>query len=180
MSAQPSPTTRVLTPGTEAKKSLVVIGAILILLFIGGVAATRLLGNESEETSSPAATGTTATTEVTKKTKTKNFASDSLLTTVLVTGAVLIVVGLLYSRLSVVKLPGGAEISLKPEEKEKIAEMVAEKAEAEGLPPAETSKLTTAAIDRALEKKQVLAASALPETQINEAVVEAATEQQPA
>lgn len=167
----PAEAATVVVPETKAKKSLVWIGAVLIAMFVIGVAVARLVGSESEETSSPT-TDTTATAQVTKTTKTKDLPSDTLLTAVLATGGVLIVVGLLYSRISAIKLPGGGEITLTTEEKEKVAAKVAEKV-SEGRVEAEAApQVTLAALDQLTIEKQAAVAPQLPDAQV-EATVEA-------
>ena len=95
-------------------------GSLLVALFVVGMVDARGIGNETTETSpvaagmassSPAAGDTT-----TKTTKTKNAPSDTLLTAILASGAALIIVGALYSRISTITLPGGVSIGLTTQE----------------------------------------------------------------
>lgn len=110
----------------KANGLLITFGLILIVAFAYGVFYARDSGSVVEET--PAAKATGSTTEAKAKTiTTKNAPSDSLLTAVLATAGALLLVGVLYGRISTIKLPGGAEISLTDEEKEKTAEKAAEK-----------------------------------------------------
>jgi hypothetical protein len=134
---------KVIVPETRAKKSLVWIGSLLIALFVAGIVLTRTVGN----------TTTKITSSGTTKTTTKTFGSDTLLTALLATGAALIVVGLLYSRISVIKLPGGAEIALNPDEKKAVEAKVKEKVEQEQIPPEAAPMLTMEALDEARSQK---------------------------
>lgn len=118
----------------KANVPLIVLGLLLVVGFAGGVVYARDQGSITVESPSGAAPQGTATAVSTvaaqasdKTTTTKNAPSDELLTALLGTGAVLIVVGLLYGRISTIKLPGGAEISLTDNELKKTAEAAAEK-----------------------------------------------------
>lgn len=111
--AKPVPTTESnVVVATETKQSLVSLGLLLIALFAAGVIFGRVVGGKTEESGTP--TGSAATT--TKTTTTKNVPSDTVLTALLGTGAALMLVGFLYPRINAIKLPGGVEIGVTPEE----------------------------------------------------------------
>ena len=169
----------VVVPESKAKHSLVVLGLALIALFVIGVLLARFIGSETEEVSTPAAattgvdTTSAATSEVTKETTTKEWPSDTLLTALLATGAVLFTVGLLYARISVIKVPGGGEITLSQEEKDKVAEKVAEKVNANQVSPEDAPRVTMAALERLAVEKQMLGPAQLSLERVGAAVDEA-------
>jgi hypothetical protein len=107
-----SPDRQVFFQQTQAKKSLVVLGAFLIVLFLAGVVLTRVVGNTADTV------GTRTTTKV--------FVSDTVLTAILSTGVFILLIGLLYSRITAIKLPGGAEIDLRPQEEHLLRAKVKE------------------------------------------------------
>jgi hypothetical protein len=77
-----------------------------------------------------------------------------VLLSLLGTGAILILAGALYTRLSAIKLPGGAEITLTPQEREQVAEHVAERA-GPGVSPADVARATAVALPLAHATKLV-------------------------
>jgi hypothetical protein len=126
---------------------LCALGVLLVALFIAGVVVTRTPGNESTKTTPNAVTTTTGDTttgagsgneagssKTTSTTSTEggvsseateNAPSEGVLLAVLGTGVLLILVGALYPRLATVKLPGGAELVLTPEESKQVEGHVA-------------------------------------------------------
>ncbi|HEY8029698.1 MAG TPA: hypothetical protein VIE38_09335 [Gaiellaceae bacterium] len=110
---------KVFVQETKAKKSLVALGVLLIVLFLAGLVLTRTVGNVQKvvgaatTTSTGTAAGTSATTTTTT---TKSFVSDTVLTAILSTGVFILLIGLLYARITAIKLPGGGEIDLGPME----------------------------------------------------------------
>lgn len=114
---------------------LIAFGLILLIGFGYGVIYARDTGSEVVETpSSVAAAGATGATGATgqaqasaKTTTTKNAPSETLLTAVLGTAGALLLVGVLYGRISTIKLPGGVEVALTEEDVEKTAEEAADK-----------------------------------------------------
>jgi hypothetical protein len=135
---KPDPNVRVLKNG--AHKWLVGIGVGLLVVWLIVLGVNRLVGNETKETTQPAAKATEATT---KTTKTKELAPETLLAGLLGTGAALILVGFLYARISAIKLPGGVEI-LTEKDKETAAEGIKE-----GLKPDASKEQTVAATQAA-------------------------------
>jgi flagellar basal body-associated protein FliL len=131
----------------QANPYLIALGALLIVLFVTGMIYTRAVGSETKETK-PAATEQANAT----KTETKSAPSDTLLTSILAAGATLIIVGALYGRISTIKLPGGTEISLSAEEKEKAAATVVEKL-SDDVDPRKAVEVTQEATDRLLQAK---------------------------
>jgi len=97
-------------PQTKRKTSLVVVGGTLIALFLVGLVLARLVGAKTVSTAPPS--NATATELTSTTTTTKTLPSDTLLTALLATGSVLLLAGLLYSRISAIKVPGGGEIDL--------------------------------------------------------------------
>ena len=89
----------------------------------------RLVGAKTVSTTPPS--NATATV-LTSTTTTKNLPSDTLLTTLLATGSILVLAGLLYSRISAIKVPGGGEVDFitaddKQQVQDKVAEAIANK-----------------------------------------------------
>lgn len=105
----------------KANPWLIVLGILLVACFAGGTVYARTAGSETVETSGPN-TGANAS----KTTTTKNAPSETLLTTLLGTGAALIIVGALYGRISTIKLPGGVELSLAKDAEEKTIKKAVE------------------------------------------------------
>jgi hypothetical protein len=170
-----APPPAVVVPEPKTKVSLVLAGVLLIVLFVVGIVLARLIGSESEEVTTPTGPGST-TTEITKSTTTKAWPSDTLLTAVLATGAVLIVVGLLFARMSAIKFPGGAEITLTQAEKEKAAQKVQEKLDEGQIQPDKAAQVTVVALEELALTKQAAMTSAvaaspqLPDVKVEEAV----------
>lgn len=160
----------------ETKQALVVIGAALIILAIVVAALSWGLGSKTTETE-PSKSAAASTVEKTKKTY--SGPSDSLLMAVIGSGAALILVGFLYGRISSIKLPGGVDIGLTAEEKEKAATKTLEKLES--LPgetsPADAAKAIQHAQDAVLAVKATQHAEAVaqvPDEQIVELAESAA------
>ncbi|HET7484888.1 MAG TPA: hypothetical protein VFJ64_05860 [Solirubrobacterales bacterium] len=109
----------------ETKQSLVIIGGLLIVAALGLAALNWSIGSETKETT-PASTTPTAKASTTTK-KTTSGPTEGLLTAIIGSGAALIIVGFLYGRISSIKLPGGVEVGLTPEEKEKGTKETIEK-----------------------------------------------------
>jgi hypothetical protein len=104
----------------ETKQSLVIIGGLLIVAALGLAALNWSIGSETKETApAPSSTPTAKASTTTKKTT--SGPSEGLLTAIIGSGAALIIVGFLYGRISSIKLPGGVEVGLTPDEKEKGA-----------------------------------------------------------
>ena len=156
------------------------VGVLLVVLFVAWIVLARTLGNETTEktttlpspteTSKAATTGTssgpsTTPTATDKTTKTKNVPSDNLLTGLLAAGAVLILVGFLYGRVTSIKVLG-AEIGLVPSETDTTVKKVADKMKGE---PAE--KVVAAqkkALDQARVEKQSSQVAALSDREIDQ------------
>jgi hypothetical protein len=153
------------TTGTKfARALLVLIGLALIAGSVGGVVAGRIWGNETKETSTPSgpsgatgatgATGSSGAATTTKKTTTKDFGSDELLTAAFATGAALIAFGLLLSRISVLKLPGGIELQTTKEEAEKVKEEVKKQVENGQVDASKAPDVTVAALENVRDQKR--------------------------
>jgi flagellar basal body-associated protein FliL len=123
------PTTK---PQTKAKWVLVILGFLLVLLFAGGLFAARWWGSTTVSKATPSSSTATV---LTTTTQTKSLPSDTLLTAILATGAILVVVGYLYTRISAIKVPGAGEVDFitddeKKQLQTKVQEAVAEKEKA--------------------------------------------------
>jgi hypothetical protein len=165
-----TPEARAVTPQTVAKKSLVAIGVALIVLFVAGAVLARTVGNTSKETSSAAATTAGSAQATSKTTTTKDWPSDTLLSALLGTGAALVLVGLLYSRITTIKLPGGSEIDLSPDEKKKVAEKVAKKVQDKAVNPEEAPQITVAAVETLRREKTRAGFLQMPDDKVDQAV----------
>jgi len=106
------PDTKVVLAG-GAHEALVAIGVALVIVAILVGAAARLSGN--------------TVTKEGDKTTTKSWPSDTQVSALLGAGAALILTGFLWTRITAVKLPGGAEIDLNSAEQEKAAEKIGDK-----------------------------------------------------
>lgn len=107
-----------------------------------------------------------------KTTTTKNAPSETLLTAVLGTAGALLLVGVLYGRISTIKLPGGVEVGLTKADVEKTAEEAAEKH------PTDPKKAAMVAqkAQSQLRKEKAQGLVPLPEATIGRAVDTASAE----
>jgi hypothetical protein len=137
-------------PTAPGRTALFVLGLALVALCVAGLVIAFTNGNETKTTSPQALTSSTSTTRTAgtattttattttgrgvSKMTSKSTPSEGVLLALLGTGAVIALAGALYTRLSAIKLPGGAELSLTPQETEHIAANVAEKASPEAAP----------------------------------------------
>jgi hypothetical protein len=161
----------------KANGPLIFFGLLLILGFAYGVYYARDSGSVVVETPAAAETGsagatgasgaggTTGEAKATTKT-TKNAPSDTLLTAILGAGAALFIVGVLYGRISTIKLPGGVEVSLTKEEEEETAKKSAEQH------PGDPQKAAMVAqkAQALLREEKARGLVALPEANIESAV----------
>jgi hypothetical protein len=108
---------------TEVKGPLVAIGVALVVLAIVVAGLSWGLGTKTTETE-PGKQSASAKIEKTKKTYAGP--SETLLTAVIGSGAALILIGFLYGRISSIKLPGGVDLELTPDEAEKATEKALE------------------------------------------------------
>lgn len=106
----------------KANPWLIALGIALVICFAGGTVYARTAGSETVEKPGPEAKATEA-----KTTTTKNAPSETLLTTLLGTGAALLIIGVLYGRISTIKLPGGIELTLSKEAEKKTIKKSLEK-----------------------------------------------------
>jgi flagellar basal body-associated protein FliL len=153
----------------EANGWLIFLGCLLVVLFAGGVVYSRVVGSETREISPPAKKASV----IPKVTKIKSVPSETLLTAVLASGAVLILVGVLYARINSIKLPGGAEIGLSTEEKESAAKKVAEVLPADA--DAKTAAKVTLATTDKMRHAKTTGAFNVPDAKIGEIVEEVAS-----
>jgi uncharacterized membrane protein len=160
--APPKPedgTTEQVLKADKPNWSLIGLGVALVVVFVAGVVFSRVVGNETTETTTPAAassTGTTSTVtqasaESTKTTEAKTGPSDTLLTGILGAGAVLILVGALYSRVTSIKVLG-AEVGLAPNETDETVKKVTEKLKGESAEKA--AEAIPVALEKARAEKQ--------------------------
>ncbi len=120
-----------------AHRALVAIGVVLVLLALAVAVVGRLAG--------------TVVTKNGDSTTTKSWPSDTDFTALLSSGAVLVLTGFLWSRISAIKLPGGAEIDLSSDEQKQTAAAVAEKLGPNAAPQkvAEETQKAVSAVRRA-------------------------------
>lgn len=148
---------------------LVLAGTLLIGLFVAGLIVSHTAGSETTKTTIPSAaaskgsgssSGKSSAGASVTRTTTKSVPSEGELLALLGTGAVLVLAGALYSRLSAIKLPGGAEIDLSPEEKDAIATEVAtqatQAAEATGATHEEVAHTTAQALATATDSARAM------------------------
>lgn len=150
-------------------------GALLLALFVAGIALAFASGSKTttESTQPPAASTaagsgasasrnsvTPAVPLVSKSvSNTTSVPSEGVSLALLGTGVVLILAGALYTRLTAIKLPGGAEIDLSAEEKTAIVEKVASTATAgaaKGASHDEVARTTALALDAAFETARTM------------------------
>jgi hypothetical protein len=127
------PTTPARALPTKPNWPLICLGGALVALFVGGVCLALFVGSNTVVSGGTSSGGTSAGPSTTTA---KSVPSDSLLEAVLGAGAALIVVGVLYGRISTIKFPGGVELDLTADESAKVEEAIGAKAQ-----PAEGTKL---------------------------------------
>jgi hypothetical protein len=132
---------------------IVALGLAVLLLFAGAVIFDRAVGSKTVEDK----TMTNKTTTVTK-----GSLSDTELTGLLGVGAVLVLVGFLYQRITVIKLLG-QEIDLNEDEQKEALTKIQAHVQEHDVDPA-TAALITANAYRGLlsEKRQMLASKPIP------------------
>jgi len=140
-----SPTARVETTGNgtvvhdpQTNGRLLAAGAVVLIVFVVSLgyaalhgSATKVVGPPSQSSSTPSSSSAPAT--VTTTTTTTSAPSDTVLGLLLGTGAVFLVAGALYWRISAIKFPGGGEVDLNPAEQ--AAVMTAALTHTQGQPP---------------------------------------------
>jgi hypothetical protein len=114
------------------------------------ILALVLAQTEGTETRTRTLPGPTSTSHSSTST---SVPSEAVLLALLATGAVLVLSGALYARLSTIKLPG-AELVLTPEEREGVAAQVAAKASAAAT-ASDLARATATAVDIGQVKKSV-------------------------
>ena len=157
-----------------AHRPIVVLGLALILLFIGGIVFNRVVG--TSVTRSPGhydhSTGGQDTV-----TTTRSAIPGGVLLGLLSSGGVFVLVGLLWSRITVIKLLG-SEIDLSDNEKRQALDRIQQHVNERGLAP---EKATAAALEsyRLLlaEKQQTVATVTPPELTLSESKIGALVDQ---
>jgi hypothetical protein len=165
---------------TKTKKSLVWLGAACLLVFVVGLAVSYFVGKKEKVVGHPASTqtvtfGTTASTttvQANQTTTTTGSLSDAMLEAILGTGAILVIVGLLYGRITTIKL-FGSEIDLSTDEVKKTAAAAQKVADAANAPPDARAGITATALAHARDVKTAIGAP-LSNADITAAVEEAA------
>ncbi len=163
---------------TKPSWTLIICGLVLAAAFIGGLVFSYKVGSKETVVGHPGSTETittgsvpvTTTVQASQTTTKKGVPSDNLLQGLVATGAILIVVGVLYGRITTIKFPVG-EIDLSPDEATKVATEAAQEASATS--PQSVPAVTAAALAHArAEKRQ--GGGALTDADITEAVQKAA------
>ena len=143
-----------------AHKGLVVLGSLLVILVIACGIYNRAEGSETKEVTTPALNKGEAEE---KTTETKAVFSDTLLTTILGAGAALILVGVLYARISSIKLPGGTEVGFITEKDVKEAtDAIAKKAAETGTEDPKKIAAATAETFAIVNRSKASATTELP------------------
>lgn len=155
---------------------------VLVLLAIGAVVYSRSEGSQTTEKTVTAAAGTpagnTATTTATtpsaqsKTTTTKSVPSDTILTALLSAGAVLILVGFFYGRISSIKVLG-AEIGLTPEEADKVVKQAPKTDALKDKPAAEVADLLPEVLDQVRMEKSKAGVTEFSGRQLSSAIAKA-------
>lgn len=154
-----------------AHRGLVVIGGLLIVLVIVVGAVDRFAGSETKEVTTPAKVKGEKEEKVTE---TKAVISDTLLTTLLGAGAALILVGVLYARISAIKLPGGTEIDLLNKDDVKAsADAVAKEAEQKNTQDPKAIAAATAETLAIVNQEKTSSAQELPAEAYEQAAAKA-------
>jgi hypothetical protein len=135
-----------------AHKWMVVIGVSCL----SAAVVTAILGRVSG--SSVEKVGTTTTT--------KAWPSETLITSLLAVGAVLVIVGFLWARITSIKV-AGAEIGLSDDEKKKVAAALTQKVP-EDVKPEEAATAAMSVVTALAEQKA--AGAALTDAEISKAV----------
>jgi hypothetical protein len=157
---------------------LSIVGVILLGLFIAGFVSEQTAGRKTSTT-----TKTTSTVAVTKSatmtktvtTKPKVVSSvidpqaEGLLLALLGFGAATLLASAMYARISAIKLPGGVEIDLTPEERAAVTHQLASHIKSDAKREA-VIEATAVALDLARVRKSV-SGEPLTETAIKEVVV---------
>lgn len=168
-----------LPAATKTKKWLVAFGVVCLALFVAGVALSYSIGTKetvvghagtTETITTPGGATKTNTVEANQTTTKKGALSDALLEAILGAGAILIIVGFLYGRITTIKLWGN-EIDLSSDEVKKTAAEAQKTADAGGAPPEAVPGITATAIAHAREEKR--ATGSLSESDITGAVEQA-------
>jgi hypothetical protein len=115
-----------------AHVALVAIGALLVIAAI----AVGIGGRIGGTTVTKSGDGKTTTT--------KSWPSDAQFNALVGAGAALILAGFLWTRITAIKLPGGAEVDLSSDERQQAADAVAK-----ALPPNTDNKTVAAATQKA-------------------------------
>jgi hypothetical protein len=148
--------------------ALFLLGSLLVALFIASLALALTSGSKTKTFTPPASTVTTTSTTqgphstsvvtsnaskgTTAKTTSTSTPSEGVLLALLGSGVILAVAGALYTRISAITLPGGAGITLTPEEAQRVVARVAEKAGEETTPP-DIAQATSTALQLAQATK---------------------------
>jgi hypothetical protein len=151
---------------------LFALGAVLLCLFVAGAVIAQTHGGQVRKTTpegitrtTTSATGEKAGAGGTTSTSTKKTAratvteittvtpQEGILLALLGTGTILLLAAALYTRLTAIKLPGGAELTLSPAETQAVTQQVAAKVDPLAQ-PTDVARATSAAILLADERKR--------------------------
>jgi hypothetical protein len=158
---------------------LVVVGAILLALFIEGFVAGQKTGSgtgtttqavtSTVKTTTSASMTTTVTTQPKAVTSTSVSGppSEGLLLALLGFGSASLLAGGMYTRISTIKLPGGVELDLTPEERAAVTAQLT--SHVTGADPATAITAMEAALELARSKK-IVSGKPLTESAIEDAV----------
>jgi hypothetical protein len=167
-------TDQLATPAwAPGRVAIFALGAVLLALFVAGAVIAQTEGSETRKTTPEAKTTTTSSGEAKKEasgpttstttsgaiteTETRTTTpQEGVLLALLATGALLVLVGALYSRITTIKVPGGGELVLSPEETKAVSDTI-ETTVAAGAPAADVARATSAAVLLADTHKRIAA-----------------------
>jgi hypothetical protein len=146
---------------TKPSWILICSGLLLAICFVAGLVVSYHFGSKETVVGTPGTTQTiktgtnsvTSTTQANQTTIKKGVPSDTLLQGLLATGAILVVVGVLYGRITVIKFPVG-EIDLNPDEAKKVAAEAQQKSQTDGASPETMAGVTATALAEARAQKR--------------------------
>lgn len=153
--------------------TLLALGAVLLCLFVAGAIIAQTHGGQVRKTtpegltrtttsgtgekSGAGATTSTSTTRTASATVTETTTvtpQEGILLALLGTGTILLLAAALYTRLTAIKLPGGAELTLSPAETQAVTQQVAAKVDPR-TEPIDVARATSAAIQLAAARKRI-------------------------
>lgn len=149
-------------------RGIVFLGCVVLALFVAAIVFNRAIGAKTIQDKTQAQKTVTTT---------KSLISDTELTGVLSVGAVLIIIGLLWSRITVIKVLG-AEVDLSSNEQKKAMTRIKKHVEKENVDPAKAAWIATDAYRLLLrEKRQTVGQQEIPRLELGDDRIGAVVDQ---